>query len=688
MSELKTSKPNVVAAKQRAFDHILIIMFENEYRQYVLQNPYMRRLARQGIELRNFHGVMHPSQTNYIASIAGELCNITSDDVPKSLLTERTIVDLIEEAPGRLQWKAYMDGYARLANPWKPNYQPGNLLPYLMKHNPFSSFLSIVQNEKRWKRIDSEAALFADLLNGELPEYAWFTPNIWNDGHWIAGDNDGKKSEKLQRAPILVDQLACWLEEFFERLRFPGPNSHLPPRTLVVVTFDESDFETDYQHQEKFAYDWDGPNQIYTVLLGDGIQPGFEEEGYNHYSLLRTIEVNFDLGHLGKNDADANWFQFLWGRHFEWSGPQDTPFTEDVSGPVCAAGFAGALFVACAAMDGTVRVRTRAVDNGRWSAETTLQLDGSGGLAAASTFTELVLLARSASGRLQCMTYDLRHGWSVQQPPTQSRVTAFALSSFSHETEIMAAFADSSCHVSSSVYRNNKSAKPWTASVKVPAAGTVDSMALGVLGESLYLTVKKSDSHEMRVISYNTATFNVVSLLAEPASIERPETAYNIAPRGPQDNTTVDAWSPSSFPVASFSWWPDPSIGQRQPSTRPYETSGPMSVATLDGVMHLVHPGAGNSLLMTETFSIAGILTPLKKVSYKQEKAALDSDGFGTLKEAGWSRQTPIFDACCEPGGTLAMGRAGSQILLLCRARAGSALQLYEGRYVQKNGQV
>jgi hypothetical protein len=39
----------------------------------VLGNPYMRRLARQGIQLGNYFGVMHPSQTNYIASIAGRV---------------------------------------------------------------------------------------------------------------------------------------------------------------------------------------------------------------------------------------------------------------------------------------------------------------------------------------------------------------------------------------------------------------------------------------------------------------------------------------------------------------------------------------------------------------------------------------------------------------------------------------
>src|SRR5215469_16506502 len=93
---------------ERAFDHILIIMFENQYRGYVLGNPYMRRLARQGIQLGNYFGVMHPSQTNYIAAIAGELCNVTNDDQPP-LLAQRTIVDLIEEAPGRLRWKAYME---------------------------------------------------------------------------------------------------------------------------------------------------------------------------------------------------------------------------------------------------------------------------------------------------------------------------------------------------------------------------------------------------------------------------------------------------------------------------------------------------------------------------------------------------------------------------------------------------
>ncbi len=643
---------------RRAFDHILIIMFENQYRSYVLANPYMRRLARQGIQLGNSFGVMHPSQTNYIASIAGALCNVTSDGRPAGL-PERTIVDLIEEAPGRIRWKGYMESYVREAYPWTPTFCPQDAPPYFIKHNPFSSFTSIVRNEARWRQIDNEAGLFADLLNGEFPEFAWFTPNIWSDGHWV----DGTEVDPRPRAPVLVDQSARWLEGFFHRLRFPGPRSHLPPRTLVVITFDESDFEEDYLPD--LASTYDGPNQIYTLLLGDGLAPAFEEEGYNHYSLLRTVEKNFGLDHLGKNDAGANWFQFLWGLRFDWSGPQATPF-DVFDGPLATAGFAGALFVGCAGTDGTTRLRTRSADHGRWSAEETLAIDGSGGLAMASTFTELVLVARSAAGRLQCMKYDLLHGWSPEPAPVEGPVAALALASFAHETRIMLAFRSDSGDVQSCV----RSSAAWATPVPVPAARSDGAMTLGTLGESLYLIVKVPDAPSMNVVSYNSAPFNIVTVAPNKYG-------------GPQDNTTVDAWSPSAFPVAHFSSRPD-AIGKRQPSARPYETSGPMAIATLDGVMHLVHPGVSNPLLLTETFSLSGLMTPLKPVSYKSADSDVNN-GFGTLAEAGWSKQSPIFDARCAPGGALAMGRAGSQILLLYRAGAGSPVWLHEGQYVLKS---
>ena len=160
----------------RAFDRVLIIMFENMYRSYVLQNPYMRRLAEQGLDMRNYFGVMHPSQTNYIASIAGELCNVTYDDRPPRQLRQNTLVDLLERASPPVSWNAYMDSYQPTQNPWSPGLVPQDQFPYLIKHNPFSSFQNITSNPTRWANITNELQFFEDVANGTLPQYAWFTP--------------------------------------------------------------------------------------------------------------------------------------------------------------------------------------------------------------------------------------------------------------------------------------------------------------------------------------------------------------------------------------------------------------------------------------------------------------------------------------------------------------------------------
>jgi hypothetical protein len=315
-------------------------------------------------------------------------------------------------------------------------------------------------------------------------------------------------------------------------------------------------------------------------------------------------------------------------------------------------------------------VRLRTLSRDHWSAEETLAVDGSGGLALASTFTELVLVARSASGDVSCMKYDLLRGWCNEISPATGPVLEVALASFAHETKIMFAQRTASGVVSTRVRAAGAQGTIWAENVPVEAARSDGAIALGALGEALYLVVKTPEANSINVVSYNSAPFNAVTV--------KPN-RYG----GPQDNTTVDVWSPSAFPVAHFSAWPD-TTGQRQPHARPYETSGPMAIATLDGVMHLVHPGAGNPLLLTETFSIAGVMTPAKPVSYKNAAADVNN-GFGTLAEAGWSKQSPIFDARCEHGGALAMGRAGSQIFLLYRAKPGSCVQLLLGQYVQRD---
>ena len=66
---------------------------------------------------------------------------------------------------------------------------------------------------------------------------------------------------------------------------------------MTIVTWDEDD----YTEQ----------NKIDTYMLGSMVQPLTNDGAYyNHYSLLRTIEDNWQLGNLGRNDAQATPFKF------------------------------------------------------------------------------------------------------------------------------------------------------------------------------------------------------------------------------------------------------------------------------------------------------------------------------------------------------------------------------------------
>jgi hypothetical protein len=273
----------------RAFDRVFIVMLENQLESTVRQNAYMRALAARGARLTEYYGVSHPSQPNYVAAIAG--LPLVTDDRPQDL-SGPTIVDLLE-AKGR-SWKAYLEN---LPEDKSAAVSADRL--YFRKHNPFVSFDTIRQDPARLARIVDAAELQADVCAGTLPDYAWYTPNIQNDGHSPPGLADGAYAAE-------VDYLARWLEGFLSPLL---ANPTFMSKTLVVVTFDES-----------VPYD---DNHVYTTLLGEMVPPGtVVADRFDHYSLLRTVEENFDLGTLGRNDLVAPWFQFLWRAEpppFDWA---------------------------------------------------------------------------------------------------------------------------------------------------------------------------------------------------------------------------------------------------------------------------------------------------------------------------------------------------------------------------------
>ena len=111
-----------------------------------------------------------------------------------------------------------------------------------------------------------------------------------------------------------------------------------------------------------------------------------------------------------------------------------------------------------------------------------------------------------------------------------------------------------------------------------------------------------------------------------------------------------------------------------------------MVAATLDGVLHLAHQGLSNPLVLTETFSLSGLLTPLKPISYDQKLDKSTNSGYGTVAQAGGSSQRPIHGVLQRPGGAMAMATRQGQVLLLFQSDEDQQMRMCVGRYTTEGG--
>lgn len=288
-----------------AFERIVIVMLENSLRSSVLKNTYMNQLRNKGVFLSNSYGVTHSSQPNYIVSIGGDNFGFC-DDSPgyvQWIYTSSTdhpvtsIVDLLEQQG--LTWKSYAED---LPQSYKssivttPPYLP---IPpdeghFARKHVPFLSYPNIISCPERLANIVDGSQFMIDLENNNLPNYSWYTPNLINDGHSITEQQQKNDPNDTDRQ-VNINNIEAFLKNFLG----DDPINKFPPETLIVITFDE-------------AYPYYDPYEIYTLLIGDMIHAGTTRtEPYNHYSLLRSVEDNFGLGSLKRNDATAQPYWFL-----------------------------------------------------------------------------------------------------------------------------------------------------------------------------------------------------------------------------------------------------------------------------------------------------------------------------------------------------------------------------------------
>ncbi len=327
--------PADAAARKRAVatpavGHVFVVNLENKGYDETFgpssPAPYLSTTLRnQGQLLSQYYGTAHNSLPNYIAQISGQGpnsqtqgdCQVYSDFVQTGTVAPdqavgngcvypanvKTVADQLE-AKG-LTWRGYMEDMGTSCRHPAPNTADDTQKAevgdqYAARHNPFVYFKSITSSPSCAHNDVDLSQLPTDLGSvATTPNLSYITPNLCNDGH------DSPCVDGRPGGLATADEwLRTWIPKILASPAYQQDG-------LLVVTFDEADTNSP-DGADACCGEGPGPNApspgIYgmgggrtgAVLLSPFITPGtWNDTGYNHYSLLRTIEDTFGLSPLG-----------------------------------------------------------------------------------------------------------------------------------------------------------------------------------------------------------------------------------------------------------------------------------------------------------------------------------------------------------------------------------------------------
>jgi acid phosphatase len=231
--------------------------------------------------LTNYFAATHTSEPNYCAAASGDTFGMDNDifhQIPSNI---STVTDLLDTKG--ISWGEYQE-----AIPY-PGFQGFNYSnqvtyanDYVRKHNPLVLFDSITSNTTRVRQIKNFTQFYQDLDNQTLPQWAFVTPNMTDDGH----DTNVTFASVWERN---------WLTDLMN-------NTYFWNNTLILLTFDES---------EQYSIQ----NKVFSVLLGGAIPENLkgttDSTFYSHYSAIASVSANWGLPSLGRWDCGANIFQLV-----------------------------------------------------------------------------------------------------------------------------------------------------------------------------------------------------------------------------------------------------------------------------------------------------------------------------------------------------------------------------------------
>ena len=257
-------QPQSPAASVTGIQHIVWVWFENREASAItsVTAPYFASFAAANVNFTNFYGVSHPSQPNYLDGFSGSNQGVTGDGYCTFPASTDNLAKQLAAA-GK-SWRVYAQNFPGGCSDTTAFTGgvdgPGLAGQYVRKHNPAISFESV--------RLDSgQCGNIQPLANFDpTVNFAMVVPNMTNDMH------DGTTAQGdafLQAFVPLVTASPDWAH------------------TLLIVSFDEGSTSIN------------GGGHIYTAAAAPWLAHANVATTYNHFSVLRTIEVVYGLPFLG-----------------------------------------------------------------------------------------------------------------------------------------------------------------------------------------------------------------------------------------------------------------------------------------------------------------------------------------------------------------------------------------------------
>jgi phosphatidylinositol-3-phosphatase len=352
-------KAPAAASSGPGIGHVFVIVLENKSYDELYgasatstQIPLLRQ---QGTLLTNYYGIGHLSNPNYLAMISGQGpnpqtqsdCQSYDDFLPSPAVFDPRgngqalgqgciYPSNVPTLPDQLvasskTWRGYMEdmgnqvgrepgtcgnpaGMTQSSGPRDVTQSATPTDQYAARHNPFVYFDSIIQRDCHTNVVPlgststTSPGLAHDLASlSDSRNFTFITPDLCHDGH------DATCADPNEPGDIAgIDEfLSTWVPIIENSAAFQQDG-------LLVITTDESEWNQSEQDSGSCCGEQPGPDTPMPGITGIGggltgalvigtCVPGgaTDATAYNHYSLLRTIEDLFGVGHLGYAGGDG-----------------------------------------------------------------------------------------------------------------------------------------------------------------------------------------------------------------------------------------------------------------------------------------------------------------------------------------------------------------------------------------------